>query len=84
MRCTRYSTEVECVMQALFASLAERERRLYAATEATKLGHGGIGYLAALFDCSERTIRRGIRELVDLPPQPTGRSRRPGGVASVA
>jgi hypothetical protein len=84
MRCTRYTPEVERAMQALFASLAEGDRRRYAATEALKLGHGGICYLAALLGCSERTIRRGLQELDSLPQAPTGRSRRPGGAASVA
>jgi len=84
MRVVRYSVEVERSMQALFASLAERDRRRYAATEALKLGHGGICYLASLFGCSERTIRRGVAELAHLPQPPDGRVRRPGGEASVA
>ena len=84
MRATRYSIEIERSMKALFDSLSERDRRLYAATEALKLGHGGICYLAGLLGCSERTIRRGVVELADLPAPPDGRIRRPGGVASVA
>lgn len=80
----RYSIEIERSMQALFASLSERDRRHYAATEAVKLVHGGICYLAALFGCSERTIRRGIAELAHLPECPDGRIRRPGGDASIA
>jgi len=84
MRVARYSIEIECSMQALFASLSERDRRRYAATEALKLGHGGICYLAGLFGCSERTIRRGIAELAHLPEPPDGRVRRKGGEASVA
>jgi hypothetical protein len=84
MRAIRYSAEIERSMQALFASLSERDRRRYAATEALKLGHGGICYLAALLGCSERTIRRGIAELARLPEPPDGRIRRPGGEASIA
>jgi DeoR/GlpR family transcriptional regulator of sugar metabolism len=80
----RYGVEIERSMQALFASLSERDRRLYAATEVLKLGHGGICYLAGLFGCSERTIRRGIAELARLPEPPNGRVRRKGGEASVA
>ena len=38
-----YATEVERVMKRLFDSLAEKDRRRYAAVEATKLGHGGVG-----------------------------------------
>ena len=84
MRAARYSVEVARSMQALFASLSERDRRRYAATEALKLGHGGICYLAGLLGCSERTIRRGIVELARLPQPPDGRVRRKGGAASVA
>lgn len=84
MRGVRYSVEIERSMQALFASLSERDRRLYAATEALKLGHGGICYLASLFNCSERTIRRGIQELTQLPQLPPGRIRRKGGAENAA
>jgi hypothetical protein len=84
MPTARYGVEIARSMQALFASLSERDRRRYAATEALKLGHGGICYLAGLFGCSERTIRRGIAELARLPEPPDGRVRRKGGEASVA
>jgi hypothetical protein len=84
MRCVRYSVEIERSMQALFASLSERDRRRYAATEALKLGHGGITYLSYLFCCSERTIRRGVQELTDLPEPYDGRVRRKGGAENAA
>jgi DeoR/GlpR family transcriptional regulator of sugar metabolism len=84
MSASRYSAAIERSMQALFASLSERDRRLYAATEAVKLGHGGVAYLAELLGCSPRTIHRGLAELAGLPQPPDGRVRRPGGVASVA
>ena len=74
----RYSLAVETSMQALFDSLSERERRRYAAVEAVKLGHGGIRYLATVFGCDEKTIRRGIRELEEGSPLPAGRSRKKG------
>lgn len=79
----RYSPSVEQSMRDLFQSLTERDRRHYAAVEAAKLGHGGIRYLAGVFDCDEKTIRRGIRELAqpsDLPPR---RSRKKGGADGV-
>jgi hypothetical protein len=68
-------------MVALFRSLSERERRLYAAAEAIKLGRGGVAYLSQLLGCDPKTIRRGRREIqlgCQLPP---GRSRKKGGVA---
>lgn len=39
-----YSTAVEAAMRHMYAALNERQRRLYAASEALKLGHGGIAY----------------------------------------
>lgn len=81
MRFTPYSEEIESSMHQLYVSLAERDRRRYAAVEAIKLGHGGILYLRNLFGCSEKTIRRGLDELLNPPALPIGRSRKKGGDA---
>jgi hypothetical protein len=75
----KYSLAVEQTMRQLFQSLAERERRHYAAVEAAKLGHGGIRYLAAVLGCDEKTIRRGIKELDNPSDLLPGRSRKKGG-----
>ena len=74
-----YSPEVEKVMCGLFDSLGERERRLYAATEVLKLGRGGLLYLANLFGCDPKTIRRGRQELLQGSSVSRGRSRKKGG-----
>ena len=67
-------------MLAFYQTLSERDRRRYVAVEAQRLGHGGITYVAQVFDCSERTIERGLAELAELPNDPAvGRVRRPGG-----
>lgn len=60
---TRYPRLVEEAMRYTFSMLNERQRRFYSATEALKLGYGGISYLAELFDCHRRTIERGLNEL---------------------
>lgn len=60
---TNYSQPVEDAMRSTFSTLNERQRRLYAATEALKLGHGGIAYIADVLDCHRRTIERGLNEL---------------------
>jgi hypothetical protein len=83
MRFTRYSEEIEFSMHQLYSSLSERDRRRYAAVEALKLGHGGILYLAHLFGCAEKTIRRGLVELLTPPELPLGRSRKKGLDANV-
>ena len=61
-----YSPEIEQTMRTFFAVLSERDRRLYAAVEASKLGHGGICYIASVLGCCERTICRGLDELRQL------------------
>ncbi len=75
---TPYAPSTEQAMRRLFDALSERERRLYAAAETLKLGRGGLVYLAQLFECDQKTIRRGIRELQQEPSLPPGRSRKKG------
>jgi hypothetical protein len=76
---TKYPHFVEEAMRHTFSTLNERQRRLFAATEALKLGHGGIAYVAQLLDCHRRTIERGLIELRHpgrpLPPE---RARKKG------
>lgn len=62
----------------LFPELNERARRLWAASEAEALGHGGIAAVARATGFSENTIRRGRREFRE-PPRASGRVRRRGG-----
>jgi hypothetical protein len=62
-------------MKRLFDSLAEKDRRRYAAIEATKLGHGGIEYITGVLKCDPKTIREGQTELDELD---TGRIRKKG------
>ena len=65
-----YAPGIERMMKRLFDSLSENDRRRYAAIEATKLGHGGIEYIAQ---------RAAVRSQ-DHPPGTggTGRDGRPG------
>jgi len=49
--------------QALSGVLNERQRRLWAATEAIELGHGGVTKVAHATGLSRTTITRGIQEL---------------------
>jgi hypothetical protein len=81
---TPYPPSAEQAMCLLFDSLGERERRLFAAAEALKLGRGGLAYLARLFACDQKTIRRGISELHQTPTLAPGRSRKKGAVAKPA
>ena len=75
-----YSTGVERHMVRLYKSLSEKDRRRYAAVEAEKLGHGGVQYVAELFDCDPDTIRHGAQDMDQLPEdEALGRVRKKGG-----
>ena len=76
---TKYSDELEKDMRSLYDSLSEKDRRRYAAIEAKKLGHGGIIYIATLFDCDEKTIRKGLKELASKESLEQATIRRSGG-----
>ena len=58
-----YSETVERQMVRFYGSLNERDRRRYAAVEASKLGHGGIEYISHLLGCDPKTIGHGVEEL---------------------
>jgi hypothetical protein len=66
----------------LAPSLDERSRRLFVATEALALGHGGIAIVSRATGVAPRTIGVGIKEVLALeasPPTGPERIRRPGG-----
>jgi hypothetical protein len=73
-----YAPEIERVMKRLFDSLRENDRRRYAAVEATKLGHGGVDYIARLLGCDPKTIRQGQAELEGADDLDCGRVRKKG------
>lgn len=65
---------------ALSPLLNERTRRLWAATEARALGHGGIACVERARGISRSTLVRGLAELdAPGPPLAPERSRRVGG-----
>src|SRR3954451_23842100 len=74
-----YSPAVERKMKRLFDSLRENDQRRYAAVEMTKLGHGGIEYIAGVLQCDPKTIRRGLAELEAEDDWNTNRVRKKGG-----
>ena len=65
--------------RALEPELTERSRRLWAASEARELGHGGIALVEAATGVSRSTIARGMRELEAGGVLEPGRTRRSGG-----
>lgn len=74
-----YSAEVERKMQRCFEWLSEKDRRRYAAVEATKLGHGGVEYIARVLAGDPKTIRQGLRDLEEEEDTAAGRIRKKGG-----
>jgi hypothetical protein len=65
--------------QALASPFDEHTRRLWAATEASELGYGGISLVARATAISRRAILVGLREIKTGDVLPEGRVRRPGG-----
>lgn len=57
----------------------ERSRRIWAASEARALGHGGIDMVERATGITRATIQRGLRELESRTSALPGRTRRPGG-----
>jgi len=70
----------EAQYQLIKGWLNERQWRLYVATEAKRIGVGGISQVAREAGVSRKTIRKGIRELeAGARYQPGERLRKPGG-----
>ena len=65
--------------RALAGELNERQRRLWAASEARSAGRGGIAATARATGISVPTIRKGIAELASGERLDAGRVRKPGG-----
>jgi transposase len=63
----------------LAPALTERSRRLWAATEARALGHGGIALVERATGISRSTVQRGMRELESQQTVAPARTRKPGG-----
>ena len=70
---------MESRLAGLLPRLNERDRRLALATEARSWGRGGIAAVHRATGASRSTIRRGLAELDNDPPQRPNRVRAPGG-----
>ena len=74
-----YPVDVERKMKRFFGWLGEKDQRRYAAVEATKLGHGGLEYVARVLECDPKTIRQGLKDLEESEDPAAGRDRKKGG-----
>ena len=70
---------IKARFEALAPFLGERERRLWAASEAHAAGRGGVATVSAVTGIARSTIGRGLTELGHGKDQIPGRVRRPGG-----
>ncbi len=51
-----YDITIEVQMNTFYQFLSEKQKRLYAANEALKLGYGGISHIASVLNCDRKTI----------------------------
>jgi hypothetical protein len=77
-----YPSAVEDAMRSFCTSLREKDRRRYAAVEATKLGRGGLAYIARLLRLDVKTVRRGLQDLQQPTAVPADRCRKKGAVGN--
>jgi transposase len=75
---------IKARFSALSPLLDERERRLFAASEARAAGHGGIVAVSRATGIARSTIGRGLDDLRSEALQSSPRVRRPGGGAKPA
>ena len=73
------TSAIKARFEALAPFLGERDRRLWAASEAYAAGHGGILAVSVVTGIARSTIGRGLAELGYGKDQHPGRVRRPGG-----
>jgi hypothetical protein len=72
--------EFHQMMNLFMSRLNEQQRRWYAGLEAYRRGHGGVRLVAEITGLSEKTVRRGQKELLDsLIEFSPARIRRAGG-----
>ena len=67
--------------QTFFATLNEKQKRLFAGLQASERGYYGVRQVAAEFGLHPHTIRAGQKELAAPAPaaQPPSRMRKSGG-----
>jgi hypothetical protein len=77
-----YPLHIQIMMQRLYQSLNERDKRRYAAVESAKLGYGGVNYVSQILGCDPKTIQAGLLEFKEIEVLDTSRQRKKGLDAS--
>src|SRR3989442_12173354 len=75
-----WGAAVEKNVRDFYETLSEKDRRRFAAVQARQVGYGGVRAVAEGLGGSRRTIERGLSEIDEVPPEPSGgQGPRPGG-----
>jgi hypothetical protein len=64
-----------------YKQLDERQQRLFTGMKAKLLGRSGVRIVSDAFGVNPKTVRKGKKELTDLPDAPERHIRRQGGGA---
>jgi hypothetical protein len=71
-----YTTSWDTISVIILPQLDERQRRLFAASEARAAGHGGIAAVSRVTRIAASTIGRGLKDLGAPPPPKVSGVRR--------
>ena len=74
-----FNQKTEKHIKTTYNLFSEKDRRIYIATEAQKLPHGGISYLSKLVECSRTVIYSGLKQLEMPETIVQDRIRKKGG-----
>lgn len=79
MKKTDFNYDIEKYNLLFLNNLSEKDKRLYAALEAMKIGYYGVNEISKIFNINKHTIRKGQKELLSGNIAPVGQIRRKGG-----
>jgi len=79
MKKTDFNIDIEKYILLFVNNLSEKDKRLYVALEAMKIGYYGVSETSKKFNMNKHTIRTGQKELLAEDFVPVGKIRRKGG-----
>lgn len=71
--------EINLLKRAFYNQLDERNKRLYAGIEASRIGYYGVSEVSTLLNIHAHTVRQGKQDLLRMPSSPPSRIRKTGG-----
>jgi len=79
MKKTDFTYDTEKYEMFFYHQLSEKDKRLYAALEAMRLGYYGVQGVSIRLSINKHTIRRGKKELISGQLPCNNRTRKEGG-----